>query len=136
MADAVTSQVLLDGPKNLVMRFTNASDGTGEAAVDKVDPAALAAQKIMGVDRKPVELVIDKVDYHTFGMSVEILWDATADVRAALVPESESGSMDFCKVGGVPNNAGAGKTGKIQFTTVGHATGDRYDITLYMRKKY
>ena len=42
MADAVTSQTLADGPRNVVMKFTNVSDGTGEAAVTKVDVSALA----------------------------------------------------------------------------------------------
>jgi len=30
MADAVTSQTLIDGGKQVVMKFTNVSDGTGE----------------------------------------------------------------------------------------------------------
>ena len=30
MADAVTSQTFIDGPKTVVMKFTNISDGTGE----------------------------------------------------------------------------------------------------------
>ena len=38
MADAVTSQTILDdGGKNLIMKFTNISDGTGESAVAKID---------------------------------------------------------------------------------------------------
>ena len=37
MADAVTSQTLIDGPAHTVMKFTNISDGTGESAVTKVD---------------------------------------------------------------------------------------------------
>ena len=32
MADAVTSQTLIDGGKQVVMKFTNVSDGTGESA--------------------------------------------------------------------------------------------------------
>ena len=35
MADAVTSQTLIDGPKHAVMKFTNVSDGSGESAVKK-----------------------------------------------------------------------------------------------------
>ena len=30
MADAVTSQTIIDGPKTAVLKFTNISDGTGE----------------------------------------------------------------------------------------------------------
>ena len=41
MADAVTSQTLVDGPKKAVLKFTNISDGTGESAVKKVDVSAL-----------------------------------------------------------------------------------------------
>jgi hypothetical protein len=36
MADTVTSQTILDGERNCVMKFTNVSDGTGESAVAKV----------------------------------------------------------------------------------------------------
>ena len=36
MADAVTTQIIQDGPRNAVIKFTNISDGTGESAVDKV----------------------------------------------------------------------------------------------------
>ena len=43
MADAVTSETLLDGPSDLVMRFRNVSDGSGESAVAKVDASALSA---------------------------------------------------------------------------------------------
>ena len=37
MADAVTSQTIIDGEKKVVMKFTNVSDGSGESAVAKVD---------------------------------------------------------------------------------------------------
>jgi len=42
MADAVTSQVVFDGTRTAVMKFTNISDGTGETAVLKVDVSALS----------------------------------------------------------------------------------------------
>ena len=42
MADAVTSQTFIDGPKHAVLKFTNVSDGSGEDAVTKVDVSALA----------------------------------------------------------------------------------------------
>ena len=42
MADAVTSQILVDGPIHVAMKFTNVSDGSGEDAVKKVDVSALS----------------------------------------------------------------------------------------------
>ena len=41
MADTVTSQTIQDGERVAVLKFTNESDGTGEAAVKKVDVSAL-----------------------------------------------------------------------------------------------
>ena len=43
MADAVTSQTIQDGQRKAVLKFTNASDGTGESAVKKVDVSALTS---------------------------------------------------------------------------------------------
>ena len=44
MADAVTSQTIGDnvGAKNILVKLTNISDGSGESAVTKVDVSALA----------------------------------------------------------------------------------------------
>lgn len=124
MADAVTSQTLIDGGKNIVMKFTNVSDGTGESAVTKVDVSAFNATGVK----------INKIHYSTYGMAVRILWDATADVVAWLVPQDGDGCMDFTPFGGLQNNAGDGKTGDIQFTTVGHTSADTYSIILEMSR--
>ena len=43
MADAVTATKVEDGPKKATFYLTNTSDGTGEAAVTKIDVSALAA---------------------------------------------------------------------------------------------
>lgn len=131
MVDSVTSQTILDGPRNLVMNFTNLSDGSGESAVLKVDVSALAA----GPNGAPcTSVLIWKVKYDIFGMSVSILWDATTDVRALIL--SGYGEQDFSKVSGIPNNAGTGKTGDILFTTNGASAGDTYSIELHCIKKY
>lgn len=130
MADAVTSQILNDGPRRAVMRFTNVSDGTGESAVLKVDVSALSAnqgQTCTGVKIRSVQYAIN-------GMAVNILWDATTDVVASAL--SGYGKLDLKKLGYLVNNSGAGKTGDVLFTTVGHTAGDTYDITLDMVKVY
>jgi hypothetical protein len=137
MADAVTSQTLVDGDRYAVMKFTNISDGTGESAVTKVDVSALqplasntAAQKTCtGVS-------IERIWWQCIGMKVRILFDATSDVMAIELGENQSGSHDYSVFGGLTNNAGSGKTGDIKFTTVGHTSADTYTIILYMRKEY
>ena len=126
MADTVTTQILVDGPRNSVIKFTNISDGTGEAAVDKVVPANLSGA--------PSRVTIERIQAWTNGMGVDILWDATADVLALHMPDLQFNDVDLRDFGGIKNNGGAGVTGNIQFTTVGHTAGDRYTIILYLKK--
>lgn len=126
MADAVTSQTLVDGERNVVMKFTNLSDGNGETAVLKVDVSEL--------NGAPSEVRIDRIFAHTSGMAVSILWDASSDVPAFVVGQDAAVEMDFRSFGGIRNNAGAGKTGDINFTTAGHTSGDSYTIILHMTK--
>lgn len=130
MADTVTSQILNDGSRNFVVVLTNQSDGTGESAVLKVDVSGLSAppgQVCSGAN-------IRKVIYNTFGMAVKLLWDATTDVTALIL--QGDGQLDFTPVGGIPNNSGAGKTGDLLLTTVGHSAGDTYTLVLELEKVY
>lgn len=124
MPDNVSSQTILDGSRNVVMKFTNTSDGTGEAAVTKVDVSALSGA--------PSKVTIEKIHYSVAGMVVRLLWDATSDVT--IVDLQGDGCLDCTGFGGLPNNAGAGVTGDIQLTTVGHTSGDSYTLILEMKK--
>ena len=117
------------------MAFTCHSDGTGEAAVTKVDVSALSPA--------PDEVVIERIVASTSAnMGVEILWDADTDVTAWII--SPNTSYEFCFCGdssaGLTNTSGAGKTGDIKFTTGAGfgtlATTDAYSIVLYLRKKH
>lgn len=132
MADAVNSQTLFDGLSQAVMKFNNVSDGTGETAVLKVDVSALAANNVgkecTGVDIRRIVASIN-------GMSVNILWDATTDVSAFILSPGMY-AFDFDSSAVLRNNAGAGKTGDILFSTVGASSGDTYSITLEMIKIY
>tara|TARA_R100000742_G_C4271158_1_gene90016 strand:+ start:964 stop:1368 length:405 start_codon:yes stop_codon:yes gene_type:complete len=133
MADAVTSQTLIDGPQTAVMKFTNVSDGTGESAVKKVDVSALS-NSASGLACTGV--VIEKMWWQCIGMKVKLLFDATTDAFCIELGENQSGHHDYTSFGGLTNNAGSGVTGDIMFTTVGHTSADTYTIILYMRKKY
>ena len=133
MADAVTSQTIIDGERNCVMKFTNVSDGTGESAVAKVDVSALASNSA-GIACSEVRVM--RVSHAIVGMSVQLFLDATSNVLLMELAESSNGHMDFKDFGGLPNNAGSGKTGDILLTTKGHSSGDTYSITLEMIKVY
>ena len=133
MADAVTSTTLMDSDRVAIIQLTNTSDGTGEAAVKKVDVSALSdsstGQACTGVR-------LAKIVYSTFGMSVKLLWDATTDTICWDLNENYTDSEDFTEFGGIRNTAGSGKTGDIMLTTTGHTNGDSYVIVLTLYKDF
>ena len=133
MADAVTTQTIIDGERNCIMKFTNVSDGSGESAVAKVDVSALATNS-RGVSCSEVRVM--RISHSVVGMSVQLFLNATTNVLLMEVAESSNGHMDFQDFGGLSNNAGSGKTGDILFTTKGHSSGDTYSIVLEMIKVY
>ncbi len=134
MADAVASQIIVDGPSFVAIKLTNISDGTGETAVTKVDVSALEADSRTG--QSCTDVNIERIWWQCIGMKVRILFDADTDVMAIELGENQSGNHDYSVFGGLTNNAGTGKTGDVKFTTVGASSGDTYTVILYLRKKF
>lgn len=129
MADTVTTKVLNNGLRNYVAVFTNVSDGTGESAVVKVDKSGLTGP-VEGVE--PTGLVIEEVAWSISGGEVKISYDHTTDQTALVL--SGTGVMSYREVGGLYLTSSGG-TGDVLFTTNGFASGDTYNITLWLRKK-
>ena len=139
MADAVTSQTLVDGDRTAVMKFTNISDGNGEASVVKVDVSALNSNSHTGAACSRVH--ITQVWYAISGMRVDLEWNASSNVKALILGagvalEPTNGHFDFRSFGGIKNNAGGGITGDIDLTTLHHTANDAYTIILELSKSY
>ena len=132
MADTVATQILFQGDKQVVMKFTNNSDGTGETNVVKVNVATLNPYQ----GQACTAVQVDRIYFFTHGMEVRLLWQATSNVTILTVPQNTAFRMDFDDFGGLNNNAGAGKTGNILFTTLDASAGDSYTVILDMRKLY
>lgn len=133
MADAVTSNTLMDSDRVAIIQLTNTSDGTGESAVKKVDVSALSANSA-GQACTGVRLA--RIVYSTFGMSVKLLWDASTDTICWDLNADYTTDEDFTNFGGIRNTAGSGKTGDIMLTTTGHTSGDSYVIVLTLYKDF
>jgi hypothetical protein len=133
MADAVATQILFDGERTAIMKFTNISDGTGENKVLKVDVSALSPSSF---SKACDGVTITKVHALTHGLEVDMYWDATTDVFILSVPQNTMYSMDLTQFGGLWNDAGAGKTGDVLFSTRDATAGDNYTIILEMVKSY
>jgi hypothetical protein len=137
MADAVTSQLIANGPRNWGYVFTNESDGTGETNIVKVDGSASGplGVPLQGQTFYPLSHIkIVEIEYDIKAMGLEIIWDATTSKNAIVL--GGFGKIHFREFGGlaaVDANGAllAGATGKIKFTTVGAAAASSY--TVYMR---
>jgi len=133
MADAVTSQTLFDNERTAVMKFTNISDGTGESAVLKVDVSALTPSNS---GQTCTRVTVTKIFIANHGMEVRMLWDATTNVPFFLSSPGATQTLDMNGFGGITNNAGAGVTGDIVFSTADGSAGDTYWCILEMTKGY
>ena len=134
MADTVATQTISDGAQFATFKFTNASDGSGEAAVKKIDASALVVNPVTKQACSSVSIY--GIWYSTIGMSVTIDFDASSNVLAWNLIADYSDNLDFSSFSGIPNNAGSGVTGDIDFTTVGHSNGDSYTIVMKVLKHY
>jgi len=138
MADAVTSQTIIDTDKRAVIKLTNLSDGSGESAVEKVDVAGLNTN---AAGETCSRVTIDQIWYDIGGMRVALEWNASTNVVATVLGGSAAagnvqGHMDFRSFGGIKNNAGSGIDGDIDLSTSGHTNLDHYTIVLELRKSY
>lgn len=130
MADTVTSQTIVNGPRNLIMKFTNESDGTGESAVKKVDAqsATFANQGVV----PGIHLKIARVTFTVSGGELRMQWDASSATDIDIL--AYTGTQDYTFFGGLTNPNAAGATGSILFTTVGFSAGSSYTVVLEMLK--
>jgi uncharacterized cupin superfamily protein len=124
MADAVTAKILRDGPTTAAFLFGNASDGSGESAIKKVDISALAMAA--------TKVTITKLIWSCDGMQVKILFDHSTDDTVAIL----SGHGEICEDDEAPiqDPGSSGDTGDILFTTSGASSGDGYTIYMEVRK--
>lgn len=116
MANVTSIQTLVDGPRNVVIKYDGILDTSDVSLTTLLDPALLSAMDANGT--LATKLRIDKIFFDVEdGLAVYLYWDATTDVR--IVELAGRGRMDATKYGGLTNNAGAGNTGKILVATQG-----------------
>ena len=133
MADAVATQILFDGERKAIMKFTDLSDGTGETKVAKVVPGNLAKS---ASNKACTAVTITKIYAMTHGLQIAMYWDATTDVLITVVPQNTNYVSDYESFGGLWDNSGTGKTGQVLFSTLDATAGDTYTIILEMVKTY
>lgn len=135
MADVTTSQVIANGPRNLIIKLTDVSDGTGLSGVKVVDAqSATYAVHVQGQSFVPgIHLKVKMIEYEVYAGWVRLQWDASVPVDLDILTPG-TGRQDYTTFQGLPNPAPAGATGSILLTTVNWALNSAYMITLHMIK--
>lgn len=119
MANATTLQILADGPRSTVVKFDGVLDTADLSSMTVLDPALQYIDPITPT----TQYRVDQLDWSISDpIVVRLTWDATTGVK--MIELAGRGKMDIGDdYGGLQNNAGAGKTGKILALTTGYASG-------------
>lgn len=126
MANTLTKQVIQETDRYAVVKFQILGDGSGDETYTMfLDISADLASA-------PSEVTIKKLIYAVCDLNVVLEWDATVNTDLLFVP-SGSGTLDFHDFGGIPNNAGSGKTGDILFSTNNLGSGEVATIILELK---
>lgn len=131
MANTITSQTLVDGSRNTVVKVTITSDASGEITNGVIFDASAfvggnTSNKLM------------RIQYHLNNFSGVLYWDATSPVQMINLMPNIPDDQKYFKYGGLINNGGVGQTGDILLSTHGLASapaGTTGDIILYVKKK-
>lgn len=116
MANNVTTQILVDGARNVVVKFEGVLDTSDLASTVVVDPAALAGIDNTG-SRKATGFRIKKLTYNVKpNLSLNLFWDGATPGRIEELTGVDN--TIFEQFDGLTNNA-TSPTGKITATTTG-----------------
>jgi len=128
MAATATQQIIANGPRNLVLKYTIAGTTGDTTAGVLVDVSALDSTIGASLKLMTAQAVCT-------GFSCALAWDATTNIDLIYFPSDADVTQDFSRFGGIPNNAGTGVTGDVVFTTTGYtASGDGGLIYLWFKK--
>lgn len=128
MAAPATVSRTIDDNDFSVTRLLNATfTDTQETAATKFD-----ASTFKNAGQAPNMLAIKKLSWSITGSgAISILFDATSDVSALTL--TGEGKLDLSSAP-ISNNAGAGVTGDILFTTSGFTSGTGYSVLIECQK--
>ena len=128
MAATATQQIIHNGARNLVLKYTIAGTSGDVTAGKLVDAGALDSGIGLG------GLRLERAKWALSGFSCKLAWDGGPDTDL-LELASGNGDVDFSDIGGIVNNA-ADQSGDVVFTTTDYgASGEGGHIILEFKKR-
>lgn len=137
MADAVVNRVIQNGFRNVIIRVTDLSDGTGLNALkiyDATSSGAFGVQAFGQTIYPGIHTTIVGLDYDIQDLKLQMLWEASVNepiFNLGNAPEDFS----WLRFGGITCPPGlAGATGSILLTTINQAPNSTFSLVLSLRK--
>jgi hypothetical protein len=122
-------QILVDGPRNVVIKYEGTLTATDSGVYTIVDPATLSNFDINGV--KANRLRINKINYDVEDLlTVNVLWEG-ASSNTVFWNFAGRGKVEASHYGGIINNA-TNPTGKILATFDYEGTGQTLTFTIVL----
>ncbi len=130
MTATATQQVIANGSRNLILKYTIGGTPLTDASADTLVNISSLDDNI-GINGYRLE----KAKWSITGMSCNLSWESgDTDLTLIDLPSGE-GEFDFSDMGGITNNVSL-PTGNVVFTTTGYGTaGDGGSIVLEFKKK-
>ena len=127
MAATATQQIIQNGPRNLVLKYTIAGTTGDVSGLNLVNLSTLDDLGAGG-------LRLEKAKWSLTGCSCKLQWEGPSS-KDLIEMQGTWGDYDFSCNGGIVNNA-TDQTGNITYTTTGYgAGGDGGHIILYFKKR-
>jgi hypothetical protein len=138
MANQVTTQILIDNERNVVLKLDGYLDTSDVSSTTLLDPATLASVNASSLNpQKASTLAISKVIFDVEDLlAVDLYWDATSPVPIwhftgrGKIDARHFGNLQLKGAGGTANTVPAGATGKILYDTQGWSAGAKLSFTL------
>ena len=135
MANALTTQLIIDGPRNAVIKIVGVLDTSDLASTVFADPAVLTGIDNTGFLKAATFRIVGLTYSIQDGLTVNLYWDATAPVIIDSLNGRGNIPISMEAFGGLTNNAAAaGKTGRIMGSTLGWVGVKSFTILLQLVK--
>lgn len=138
MVDTPTVAILENGQRNVAIRASLVSDGTGLSAYKLYDATSSGqfGVQMYGQTLYPgIYSVVAGIDYDASNMAIRLQWEATVDQDLWVLSGASAEDFDWRKHPVRVPIGLAGATGSILMTTVGQVANSSFSLTLRIRKE-
>lgn len=133
MANSLTTQTIISGPRNYVVHVFITGDGSGDYTNQSL--ITVSGLSGNGLSSAPVAVRLEQYTADLSNFSANLSWDASTPVPFVDFINGLS-IGDYTDISGIPNNSGAGKTGNVVISTKGLDATGKGHLTLEWIKTY